>query len=92
MERKFTGLDDGPELPSQAARDRAYAKIDAERLIQDADRINWLEQTKYLELGIGYDGYKYAVEVRFREHGNLKRFFGRSLRGAIDEAIRAEGK
>ncbi len=87
-----TGLDDGPPLPSPAALERAYKRIDAQRLIGDDERINWLEKTKYLEMGIGYDGFKYAVEVRYREHGNLKRFFGRSLRGAIDEAIRSEGK
>lgn len=84
------GLDDGPELPSLAARERAAKAIEANRLIGDNERVNWLEKTKYLELGIGYDGFKYAVEVRYREHGNLKRYFGRSLRGAIDEAIRAE--
>jgi hypothetical protein len=86
------GLDDGPELPSQAARDRASAKIDAQRLITDAERINWLEKTKYLEIGIGYHDHHPAMQIRFREHGNLKNFSGRSLRAAIDEAIRAEGK
>lgn len=90
MERKLTGLDDGPELPSQAVRDRAAAKIEAQRLITDAERINWIEKTKYIQTGIGHDGKGFAFEVRIHEHGNLKRFFGRSLRGAIDQAIRAE--
>jgi hypothetical protein len=85
------GLDDGPELPSQAARDRAYARIDAQRLITDEERLNFMERIKYLQLGIGYNGFNYAVEVRFN-NGGLKRFFGRSLRGAVDEAIKAEGK
>lgn len=88
MERKFTGLDDGPELPQLAARERAARAIETNRLIGDDERINWLEKTKYLELGIGYNG----VEVRFRDHGNLKLFSGRSLRGTIDEAIRVEEK
>jgi hypothetical protein len=82
------GLDDGPPLPSQAVRDRASAKIDAERLITDAERINWLESVKYGQFGIGFDGHKYQVEVRVKQ----KRFFGRSLRAAVDEAIRSEWK
>ena len=82
------GLDDGPPLPSEAARERAYAAIKTE--ITDAERLNWLERTKYLQLGIGYDGYSYAAEVRFNKAG-LKRFFGRSLRAAIDAAIQVEG-
>jgi len=86
------GLDDGPELPSQAIRDRAAAKIEAERLITDAERINWIEKIKYLETGIIILTGHPVIQVRFREHGNLKTFNGRSLRAAIDEAIRAEGK
>ena len=84
------GLDDGPPLPSPAALERARRAIEVNRLITDAERINWIEKTKYIQTGIRHDGKAFAFEVRFHEHGNLKRFFGRSLRGAIDQAIRAE--
>ncbi len=86
-----TGLDDGPPLPSQAARDRACANILASQPIADNDRLNWLEKRKYFEVGIGYDGSsrKFAYEVRFKDR-ELKRYFGKSLREAIDNAIRSE--
>lgn len=80
------GLDDGPELPPQAVRDRAAAKIMAAQPHTDAERINWLETKKYFQVGIGYDGFRYACEVRLHDNG-LKRYFGRSLRAAIDTAI-----
>ena len=84
-----TGLDDGPALPSVAVRERVYADIESQRLITDEERLSFMERIKYLQLGIGYDGYRFAVEVRFNS-GGLKRFFGRSLRAALDEAIRSE--
>ena len=81
-----TDIDDGPPLPSQAARDRAAGKIYAQRLITDAERINWVEAKKYVTIGIGHDGTRFAYEVRINE-GGLKRFFGRSLRAAIDSGM-----
>jgi|SRR5579872_2325109 len=84
------GLDDGPELPSQAVRDRTAARIEAERIITDAERINWMEKIKYLETGIIILTGCPVIQVRFRDHGNLKQFNGRSLRGAIDAAIKGD--
>jgi hypothetical protein len=54
-----------------------------------AERINWLEAKKYFQVGIGFDGKRYAHEIRFNDR-ELKRFFGRSLRAAIDAAMKSE--
>jgi hypothetical protein len=84
-----TGLDDGPPLPSQRARDAAYRRIMATQPRTDAQRINWIEAKKYVTIGIGHDGTRFAYEVRINE-GGLKRFFGRSLRAAVDSGMLPE--
>lgn len=84
-----TGLDDGPPLPSQRALDRAYAKIMKNELRTDAHRINWLESKKYFQVGINSRGGRWVYEVRFNDN-TLKRFFGGSLRAAIDSGMDAE--
>ena len=80
------GLDDGPPLPSQAARDRAYAKIEATQIPTDAERINWLESMKYGRFGIGYDGYRYQVRIDLAG----REYFGRTFREAVDNGIKGE--
>ncbi len=84
-----TGLDDGPPLPSPQALARAYAKIDAAIPRTDAERINYLEANKYVTIGIGHDGARFAYEIRIKE-GGLKRFHGRTLRAAIDKAMTSQ--
>jgi len=64
----------------------AYQEIMAKIPKTDTDRMNWLEDHKYFEVGIGFTG-KWEREIRHRENGPLKRYFGRSLRAAIDAAI-----
>lgn len=81
-----TGLDDGPPLPSQAARDRAAAKIEATYRPTDAERINWLESMKYGRFGIGYDGYRYQVRIDLAG----REYFGRTFREACDAGIKGE--
>lgn len=78
------GLDDGPPLPSESALKRAYRKIDATATITDADRLNWLEARKYTEFGIGHDGGAFAIVVMI----GRDRFYGPSLRAAIDAAMK----
>ena len=81
-----TGLDDGPPLPSEAARERAYARIEAMQIPTDADRINWLESVKYGRFGIGYNGLRYQVRIDLAG----REYFGRTFREAIDAGIKAE--
>lgn len=83
---KRTGLDDGPALPSAKALERAYAKIEQNELRTDAHRMNWLEAKKYFEVGINCRNGRWVYEVRIAQ----KRFFGGSLRSAIDAGMDAE--
>lgn len=57
------------------------------KYISDTHRINWLEARKYITTGLGFDGGKACYKIRFAN----KRFFGHSLRTAIDKAMNLEG-
>lgn len=82
-----TGLDDGPPLPSRKALERAYANIEAKELRTDAHRINWLESLQYFQVGINSRDGRWQYEIRWRDKGELKRFFGRSFRAACDAGM-----
>ena len=78
---------------SEQARERAAAKIEkAFPLRGDNYRINWLESKKYFQVGINSRNGRWVYEIRFNESGQLKRFFGGSLRSAIDSGMDSEGK
>lgn len=87
--RMSTGLDDGPPLPSEAARERAYKKIEAATLLTDSERINWLENQRYMRIGIGWSGKTFGPAIQIGNQAT--RYLGSTLRAAIDAAIKGAG-